>query len=155
VGHPWSRGVDFGQVTCQPSRQCYEVLHRSPSSICPRFQCLRENSSLKFTPSDSAHQTCSIGTKIRESVPSNILHNLIRDQGRCAKIQAGRPSASSGASLNFALILHARLLGYIEREGDVFKSFYLIEPFALDGGPGLLSGSFAGKGYRLKSGQNL
>jgi hypothetical protein len=48
-----------------------------PSSICPRFQCLRENSSLKFTPSDSAHQTCPIGTKTRESVPSNILHDLI------------------------------------------------------------------------------
>jgi hypothetical protein len=68
---------------------------------------------------------------------------------------AGRPSASSGASLDFALISHARLLGYIERERGVFKSFYLIEPFALGGGPGLLFGSFAGKSYRLKSGQNL
>jgi hypothetical protein len=40
---------------------------------------------------------------------------------------------------------------YIKRK----RFYYLIEPFALDGGPGLLSGSFAGKGYRLKSGQNL
>jgi hypothetical protein len=48
---------------------------------------------------------------------------------------------------------------FIERSGDeergVFKSFYLIEPFALYGGPVLLFGSFAGRGYRLKSGQNL
>jgi hypothetical protein len=44
---------------------------------------------------------------------------------------------------------------YWDIERGVFKSFYLIEPFALGGGPGLLFGSFAGKGYRLKSGQSL
>jgi hypothetical protein len=42
---------------------------------------------------------------------------------------------------------------YLKRKRKSF--YYLIEPFALGGGPGLLFGSFAGKGYRLKSGQSL
>jgi hypothetical protein len=42
---------------------------------------------------------------------------------------------------------------YLKRKRKSF--YYLIEPFALGGGPGLLFSSFAGKGYRLKSGQSL
>jgi hypothetical protein len=53
------------------------------------------------------------------------------------------------------LFILTRLLGYIERERGVFKSFYLIEPFALYGGPSLLFGSFASIYHRLKGGQSL
>jgi hypothetical protein len=57
----------------------------------------------------------------------------------------------------YAILVRYRLLGlllgYIKRERGVFKSFYLIDPFALYGGPSLLFGSFASIYYRLKSGQ--
>jgi hypothetical protein len=86
-----------------------------------------------------------------------ILGQYYIDEIRAAALKSklDGPPQAPGPDSDFALISHARSLGYIEREGDVFKSFYLIEPFALGGGPGLLFGSFAGKGYRLKSGQSL
>jgi len=57
--------------------------------------------------------------------------------------------------LEFCPNLACKIIGvvYLKRKRKSF--YYLIEPFALGGGPGLLFGSFAGKGYRLKSGQNL
>jgi hypothetical protein len=66
----------------------------------------------------------------------------------------GRGIPKAGLYLYFACLYnYYEIIGivYIKRK----RFYYLIKPFALDGGPGLLSSSFASKGYRLKSGQNL